>query len=414
MYIEDDIPASRKKLGWYEFEGKKYSNKYHALEKCPNEQSIHFNFHDDIFSNYNWSERITDNIYNLYLKRALQLREKYDYLIIYYSGGIDSHCVLRTFIDNNIKLDGIIVSGSYSIDSKIETTCNKEQILVAQSYLKKLKNEGKLRCPVYYLDTVEHHKNFKDENWVFNCGSNLSPQIYTYNFYWQDPWIQNFLMKGKTGFIRGVDKPRVVLENGNWYGAFIDIHVLSGTPTGYLNKNQDWDIQEYFYWTPDMPEIAIAQCQLMVEWFENNLSPELSEKYTTKNKEFNRAKYNNIADPLMYGKYITQKPGESKDYFSLGKPSFTNLWHKDYWFIQSRDVFSKEYNVWQSGLEMLSKKIHSDKFNKPSESAKQELEKFIAQNKINLSETIKNSNILFGTVGNWSRFHLIKPAYKKI
>jgi hypothetical protein len=282
---------------------------------------------------------------------------------------------------------------------------------VAQAYLNELIKANKLDCPVHYLDTVDFHKKFQDENWVYNCGSNISPQIYTYNFYWQDPWIQNFLMKGKTCFIRGVDKPRVILEDGKWKCGFIDIHVLSGTPSGYLTKKQDWDVQEYFYWTPDFTDIVVKQCHVMIDWIEANMTYEQAKVFTTKHSGFNRAKYNDVADPLVYGRYITQEPGQSKNYYSLGKPSFVNLWHKDYWFIQARDTFSKEYQVWKQGLEMLKKKIPNHRFNDPTQQQKQQLRKFLDEMK--LDDSIMESNILFGTVGSWSKLHYIKDAYTK-
>jgi hypothetical protein len=218
-------------------------------------------------------------------------------------------------------------------------------------------------------------------------------------------------MSGKTCFIRGIDKPRVILENGKWYAGFIDIHVLSGTPTGYLSKKQDWDIQEYFFWTPDMTDIVVKQSHIMIEWIERNMSFNQASTLTTKLKEFNRGKYNDIADPLVYGRYVTQLPGEEKNYFSLGKPSFVNLWHKDYWFIKSRDVMSKEFAVWQAGLKRLSDRIPAHRFNTPTPEQEKKLAEFMITMKLN--EDI-GSNVLFGTVGSWSKLHYIREAnFKK-
>lgn len=409
MYSNQDIPASRKKLGWYEVGDKIFSNKYHALEHCGEGQYPKYNFHDDIFSAVDWEAEPKEDLYEIYKARAVQLRNSYDNLILYYSGGIDSHSILNTFVNNGIKLDGIIVSGSYSIDNRIKTTCNMEQKTVANAYIDLLKNNAKLKCPVYYMDTVDFHKNLKDENWVYSCGTSLTPQNYTYNFYWQDPWIQNFLMKGKTCFIRGIDKPRVVLENNKWYGAFIDVHVLSGTPSGYLAKKQDWDIQEYFYWTPDLPSITVKQSHKLIDWIENNLEPEEALKLCTKEKIFNRAKYNDVADPLIYFKDVKQKIGEEKNYFSLGKPDFTNLWHKDYWFLKAKDVFGVEYKAWSAGLQKIGKKIAKHHWNAPTVQQLQKLNKFASEYDLDV-ELLQNPEVFFGTVGSWSKFHYIKDA----
>ena len=413
MFIDQDIPASRRKLGWYEVQGKMYSNKYHALENCPAEQWPQWNFHDDAYSKETWSQEPTEDLYELYRQRAMQLRLQYQNVLLYYSGGIDSHAILNVFVENNIPLDGIIVSGSFSLDQDISQGCNQEQMLVAKPYIEHLVKQGKLKCPVHYLDTVKFHKNFEDENWVYACGQALTPQVYSYNFFWQDPWIQQYLCKGTTCFIRGVDKPRVILQDNKWYVGFLDAHVMSGTPTGMLNKKQDWDIQEYFYWTPDFTKIVNKQAHVMIDWFENNLSHDECQLLTTKDATFNRGVYNKYADALIYGRYVNQKPGDDKPYFSLGKPFSSNVWHKDFWFFKSKDVLDKEYKIWSAGLQMISKQIPSDRFNKPTLLEKNELEKFLLKYQLG-QEFLDFNHAMFGTMGLWSKFHLVKEAKFKV
>jgi hypothetical protein len=406
MFINNEMPLSRAKMGWYEVNGIRYLNKYHALENCLNDQWPDWNFNNKAYSLVPWEQEPTEDLYEIYKQRAVQLREKYDFLLLYYSGGIDSHAVLRSFVDNDIKLDGVIISGSYSVGQESEWTCNQEQLLVALPYLEKLKKEGKLKFPVFCLDTVKYHK-FEDENWVYACGQSLTPQVYSYNNFWQEPWIQEFLMQGSTAFIRGVDKPRIILEDNTWYVSFLDVHIMSGTPTGRLAKNQDWDIQEYFYWTPDMPEIVQKQAHLMINWFEKNLNKEQISQLTSKEaKTFNRATYNNYADPLVYGKYVDQIPGHERPYFTLGKPLSANVWHKDLWFFQSRDLMKSEYNKWIAGLQMLDKKISKNHFNSKHNN-EDAIAKFAKEYNLD-KQALDLGPILFGTVGTWSKFYKVK------
>lgn len=403
MWINDDIPVSRAKQGWYEVNGNRYLNKHHALEVCAENEWPQWNFNNTEYSRVDWSTEPTKDIYEIYKERALQLRQKYDFLLLYYSGGVDSHAVLRSFIDNNIPLDGIIITGSFSVDSE-DLTCNQEQKRVAKQYVTQLSNAGKLPCPVFYLDTVKYHK-FEDENWVYACGQSLTPQVFSYNNFWQEPWLQNFLMRGKTAFIRGVDKPRVILQDSQWYVSFLDSYIMSGTPTGTLKANQDWDIQEYFYWTPDMPEIVVKQAHIMIQWFEANLPYAEIEKLTTKESTFNRSKYNDYADPLVYGRYVEQEPGQPRPYFTLGKPAFTNVWHKDIWFFKSRDVLKDEYNKWIAGMQMIQSKISKSKFNQVDQVKLAEL-----SGVYNLDQqAVDLGPVLFGTVGSWSKFYSVKP-----
>jgi hypothetical protein len=412
VFVDNDIPESRRKLGWYEVNGKVYLNKYHALEQCAPNEWPKWNFHDDAYSRESWGTEPAEDLYEIYRQRADQLRKKYQYVILYYSGGIDSHAILNTFIEHKIPLDGIIVSGSYSLNDELAQGCNQEQLRVAKPYLDDLIAKGVLTCPVHYLDTVAHHQKFTDENWVYACGQALTPQVYSYNFFWEDPWVQNFLLKGSTCFIRGVDKPRVLLEDGKWYVGFIDGYIMSGTPTGHLSKNQDWDIQEYFYWTPDFTKIVNKQAHTLINWFESNLSPAECEKLTSKEaKNFNRSRYNKYVDPLVYGRYVNQEIGGERPYFTLNKPFSSNVWHKDFWFFKAKDVMPKEYQAWAAGLAMVSKKITPDHFNKQSfaDADQDALSTFLKQYNLG-PEFLDLNQALFGTVGCWSKFHYVKDA----
>lgn len=412
MFSNEDIPENRRMLGYYEVRGNQYLNKYHALQQCKENEWPHWNFHDDAFSSVDWSVEPTEDLYDLYKQRAIHLRTKYDNLVLFYSGGIDSHTILNVFVKNDIKLDAIVVTGSYSVDSKIETTCNKEQRQVAKVYLDDLQKNGYLKhTKVYYIDTVDFHKHFAeaDESWVFQCGNSITPQVYTYNYYWEDPRIQELMSSGKTAIMRGIDKPRVILEDGNWYTGFLDVHIMSGTPTGMLNKHQDWDIQEYFFWTPDFPAILQKQIHTLINYFENNTTYEEAKQLTTKDATFKRGTYNNYVDPLVYYQESRQEIGKEKDYFSLGKPEFVNLWHKDYWFLKANNEFQKEIQTWKAGLHFLKNNTPDHVWNKSTPEQQTKVSNLVSTMGLT-PDLIEVSNILEGVVGSWSKFHFIKKA----
>lgn len=412
MFLNNDIPENRRMLGYYEVRGNQYLNKYQALKECGQNEYLHWNFHDEKFSNVNWSVEPVQGLYELYLERAIQLREKYDNLILFYSGGIDSHTILNVFAKNNIKLDAIVVTGSYSVDSKILTTCNMEQRQVAKPYIDNLKKQGYLKyTKICFIDTVDFHRHFAkaDEHWVYQCGASITPQVYTYNYYWEDPQIQEIMSSGKTAIVRGIDKPRLLLDKGNWYLGFLDVCIMSGTPTGMLNKHQDWDIQEYFFWSPEFPAILQKQAHILINYFESNKTYAETKKLTTKEATFKRSEYNNYVDPLIYYKESKQIIGENKDYFSLGKPDFVNLWHKDYWFIKSHNEFKKEIDTWMAGLHFLKNNTPSHVWNKTNSKREQKLIDLMS--KFNLSSNLTEvCNILEGAVGCWSKFHFVKKS----
>lgn len=73
---------TRSHLGFYEVDGKKYANKISAMLECPDDKWVHWNFNDEKFSRHDWKIEPKKTLRELYKIRAIQLREKYDKLIL--------------------------------------------------------------------------------------------------------------------------------------------------------------------------------------------------------------------------------------------------------------------------------------------------------------------------------------------
>ena len=98
-------------LGHYIVNNRNYSNKVEAIiEANKSKATIEWMFHDSVFNNIDFTIEPIKTLNQIYLERAIQLRKKYDYLILFFSGGSDSVHVLDTFLKNNIIIDEIIVS----------------------------------------------------------------------------------------------------------------------------------------------------------------------------------------------------------------------------------------------------------------------------------------------------------------
>ena len=67
-------------------------------------------FHDDAFSKYPWHIEPEASLDQLYDARARQLREKYDYVVLSYSGGSDTHNILESFIRQGLHIDEIVTN----------------------------------------------------------------------------------------------------------------------------------------------------------------------------------------------------------------------------------------------------------------------------------------------------------------
>ena len=74
-----------------------------------------WNFNRVTYDCYDWTQEPPESLNELYRIRAQQIREKYDYLVLWFSGGADSTNVLDAFLKNNIKLDDVATYVNYEI-----------------------------------------------------------------------------------------------------------------------------------------------------------------------------------------------------------------------------------------------------------------------------------------------------------
>ena len=94
------------KLGYYTVGQEKFYSKPMALTKATEtNQFPEWNFSNETFGAQNWLIEPNINILDLYRIRAQQLRDKYDYIRLEFSGGGDSTTALYSFINNGIHLD---------------------------------------------------------------------------------------------------------------------------------------------------------------------------------------------------------------------------------------------------------------------------------------------------------------------
>ena len=90
---------------YWEYAGTRYRSKFRALDAANgNYKGITFRIHEsEDFDNYTWSIEPTPSLKELQKQRALQLRDSYPYLKLWFSGGADSTTVLNTFLDNKAR-----------------------------------------------------------------------------------------------------------------------------------------------------------------------------------------------------------------------------------------------------------------------------------------------------------------------
>lgn len=275
-YFDDDEKLT--KFGYFQVRDFKSFSKYEAWQYAYNNNislsELNYNFNDEYLNQFDWSVEPTETIDELYVKRARQLREKYDYLVLMYSGGIDSHVVLHTFLDNNIKIDEIIVCTNLKYLSK-KHKFNQEVFETAIPRLESLKlSEKNIKINIVdvgELISKQYLDNTQLNNFLYNANGTLSTwtiAIRSWLFKLQQQHQIEISKSGnKIGYIWGLDKPAIRIENNNYCFKYDDSAPDFACKNFFSKKVYGNELSNFtdeaFYVSKEVPELTIKQAHLI-------------------------------------------------------------------------------------------------------------------------------------------------------
>jgi hypothetical protein len=343
------------KFGFWRVNNNNFYNKIDAFIYASknNNFKIDFHYHDDAWNSYNRNLIGSLDLKNLYKTRAQQIREKYDYLILNYSGGADSHNVLLSFLNNNIKLDAVYIkwpirASEAHQDSFDNSPMNllSEWNLTITKRLKWLENN----FPEVKIIIDDWSQNIKLNEFV--DAENLYQYMHLYSLgdlsriATRSKIEKELIDKNKTvGSIWGIDKPEVSLDqNDNLYFSFRDYPISVAQP---LNLNVEGT--ELFYWSPEFPEIIFEQSQKILNFLRNNKEyRDLFRSIGTENIEEIKWKYKVQTDLIKLIVYDNWDPL----IFQANKDFSPSKLQWDYWIYKSSE-FSTIVNKWKHSFNNL-------------------------------------------------------------
>jgi hypothetical protein len=280
----DDTPEFTKH-GYYQVGNIKTLSKFEAFSFADNDiNKIEFIYNEDVMSRQDWTTEPEENIYELYAERARQLRGKYDYLVLLYSGGIDSHTVLKSFLDNNLRLDEICTFTNAKVENK-SGKFNQEVFNAAIPFietldLKKLGTKFRL-FDISDLIINQYQDEFHFEHHhLYNQGPGNSWSSAVRSHVLKSK-IQDHLTlteQGKTVcYIWGFDKPAMTVEDNKYAIKFID-NAIDLNMRQYINRKTFISKFDNFYDEPfficrEFPKIVIKQGHLLLN-FIKTIKPE--------------------------------------------------------------------------------------------------------------------------------------------
>jgi hypothetical protein len=302
--------------------------------------AIQYSWYDDVFKNFNKELLGKIPLKTLYKERAQQLRDNYDELILYYSGGADSHNILQTFLQNNIKLDYVFVRWPYKMLDKgiyrpndADTGANNfvsEWDFVIKpdlEYLKSHHPEIKIITddwldradPNLYNDSL-----FSTQNHMHSAVNFLRMQSYS------NTEIQLLDQGKRVAAIWGTDKPYLRKNPNN---SRVEFYFRDDCIQNAVPINSDANNIEYFYWTPDMPILSYEMAYQLFLWFKAR--PDKIQFINTKN---HYSICSEIVKDVCYPYWDFKR-------FQAGKPLGFRK-DKDFWFYDHSE-FSPLVDRWQ-------------------------------------------------------------------
>lgn len=283
---------------YYDTDGKIYNNQ---LEAYASGKPCYFYYHDREFRNFNWSNPPKENLRDLYRDRAQEIRDKYDYVILCYSGGSDSTNILETFYYNNIHIDEIVMVGAFSQDSYEGDDSNHNGELYYNAF-PTIKNMDLPKTKITKIDYTDWFDNPNNFSLIKNYGNEWT--LYTgawrsvHHLFWRDfkSFVGNQNNK-KTCYVMGSDK-----LNFSYIGNLPCFYIfdIAVSDYGNLYENQNFKrINFYTYPEYSAMKIMCKQAHIIREW--NKLSQNkidiIDPEWET---TYRNLIYKDLYNPLIY------------------------------------------------------------------------------------------------------------------
>jgi hypothetical protein len=264
--------------GYYTVGNTVFTSKVAALLEGT-KQNIHveWNFNNEFFDHVDWTVEPSEDIYELYKQRAQQLREKYDYLVLMYSGGSDSQTILDVCLENNIRIDEIVVIWANSLanahvpnasDYSWTNVLSEWDFNIKQRLQKLANDHPNIKITIH--DWAESINTIKlADDFIADRNHNFTPYANTRWDLQTIPSIRDRIHRNENiGVVFGTDKPRICINNGAYRLYFLDVVTANGPSfsSAFYKHNVGFEL---FYWSKDSRKILAKQSHLLVKFFES-------------------------------------------------------------------------------------------------------------------------------------------------
>jgi len=358
---------------FYSVGDKKFTHKIESIMcSMKTGESITWDFHKDIFEKVDWLTEPDTSLDEFYKIRAHQIRDQYEYIIVLCSGGADSTNVVKSFLDNDIKIDEIIASAPLSglRDFKFndkDTSHNNTMSETVYAQIPLIKDIANLHPEIKITihDYFEDILSYDSEEWIYSCEDWLHPSSSARYYFERHRHLKDLAENGKRmAFVYGIDKPTVIhWHSGDIFLLFTDLTVNVQRPpfkTTYPNVDN-----VLFYWTHDLPQMIVKQAHTVSKWMHR---PEnfraLSFMYNIQHhgketwgeQRARHSKYERAIVPALY-------PRTHRKVFQAEKPESLFLGEHDNWFYRHHHS-TRAYDIMVNDVKKFFEKIDPQYLNR--------------------------------------------------
>ena len=315
----------------------RFKNKFKALESVlGNEHLVSFFYANSSFEKIDWTCEPTQTWQSMMVQRAHQIRENFDYIRLWYSGGADSQTILDVFLAEKIHLDEICCHLVSPIDDFLSYN-NIEQNKVAIPFLEHIKQSiPKTKITINYLGR-DHYNSVFTDGWLYENFDMSMIQDQPGSLY-KSGIVHS--AGGNFCDLQGGDKPVVIKEDNNYYCLMVD-----ETFAPRINSEH----VEEFFTSPNFPEMHAKQCHMTINYLQEKY-PDQQPGVVNNSLRKEIEKNTGMRTPLF--KNIDQGKESSN---VIGDKSLSLL-------DQAKQGNRVIYDKWQKSLEYEAGR-HTDRFN---------------------------------------------------
>ena len=337
--FEKTVTKHPDKFGFYNVGNFKTYSKFEAIELSQSTNlPITWNFNDEVFSSIDWKKEPDMSLWEMYKERARQIRSAYDYVVLWYSGGSDSHNMLCAWLEAGCKIDEVATTVNYEATGDKNNYMNTEIYNVVVPHVELLQQKQKFKFRVVDISqiTLDLFKVW-NTNFEYNINFHFSPNYPSRCLLREkvDEYKQIIDSGKKLCFVWGKEKPIIQYD---YKQHFVFVDNIDNAVSPYVQRKyfEGW-YDELFYWTPDYPMLPVKMAHTLKNYIQTAENDEMfmsaqpsSETNQTRNS-FYSPKFDKYLDHdfiklLLYPKW-------SSIIHDVGKPLSLTYSQRDFWFL---------------------------------------------------------------------------------